>query len=952
MVHMRCQHLHSEVTQTQRLWRALLSTRQSCQTRQVTNLARSTKVSSFLNEIDSMEQQLYQKTMSKRRIPVHVSNSVNKQLSSPVIFSIHSHLQKNEIEQAWKLLDKSITVVTHIPYSTAHMLLQSLYNQVEANLPRLQLNFGKLQHLYFTRLETLAGLVRQSNIPLWDKTEFCTVIEIYGRLDQLKRAESIFRNISHYCNSQPTTEHYNSLLSAYVSRFKFMDEVTRKRCLSRLKTLELEMSRKGLMDTHSYNMLLAAQVKSQNLKAAEKIFEKVKTPDRTTFHILLNAHLKNCKNNKDKEVTNIWMEKMIQSGIVPNRKTFTYVMDGLAQQIIRYARLNELKDVKSTVQSVLNLNDVMLKLGHKSGTETTNTLLKCFTAANDLEQIEKIISTLDLPQKSSSSGGGGCGNCGCSKAPVIIEEPNKIQHKVNPDTYTFNMLIKYYLDNGHPNQAFEMYDTMVTLELDPDTVTYGYFILYYANLGDVEESLKYYHVMQQKGIPSNNHVYNALLNCSLKYPQKANLITPHLRTMLANGTAILDTVSQNILLSRFQQDHDLDTSFERFIDLIDFNTNAPSTRTYNTILQSSGKFYKSAVTSLDDVIRSLDISNVEPDVYTFALSIRNATYQGDMIKAESIFKSMTEAGIQPNMFVFSHLIYGYASIGKMDKAQDILRGMSAAPYNRVPTAINYAPLIKGYAENAEFEKAYALFREMLDKNITADLVIYTILAGVFLNSGNEKRAIELLEGISKAGISTDAASLTVLAEAYGLEGNIVKIDSIYRTLKERNLLDKKAITTLLKAYANSNNPEEAWKLWNDLKTQKQPLSTHHYNTLLTCLSPEAKAWYPVAKLVYEQLKQDSFANPDPYTYDLLIWGAYSVSDFDTIRRLWIDVEQNTPKLVRSYYAVITALVDNRQLDLAKQAYNQYRKLPTPPNSSTVWVEMIETLAKNHDFVSS
>lgn len=41
MVHMRCQHLHSEVAHTQRLWRAFLST---CQTRQVSSLAtRSSK---------------------------------------------------------------------------------------------------------------------------------------------------------------------------------------------------------------------------------------------------------------------------------------------------------------------------------------------------------------------------------------------------------------------------------------------------------------------------------------------------------------------------------------------------------------------------------------------------------------------------------------------------------------------------------------------------------------------------------------------------------------------------------------------------------------------------------------------------------------------------------------------------------------------------------------------
>lgn len=897
-------------------------------------------MSSFLNEIDAMDQQ---KMTARRRIPVHVSTQVNKQLSATEIFTLHSHLQNNEFEQAWKLLDKSATVLTHIPRPTAHLLLTSLYTQIESNLVRLPLDFGKLQRLYFSRLETLAGLVHQKHIPLWDKTEFCSVLEMYGYLDQLKRAESIFRNISHYCSSPPTIEHYNTFLSIYVRRFKHMDEMTQKRSLSKLKTLELEMTRKGLINTTSYNMLLAAQVKSHNLQAAEKIFEKIDTPDRSTFHILLNGYLKQSRNTQEKELTNTWMEKMLESGIVPNKKTFTCVLDGLSDQVIRHARMKETYDMKSTIHSISNLYKVMLQLGHKPDTEIINTLLKSYTASNQSHQIEEIMSSLDLPEKKS-----GCGNCGCASAKV-----EKKKTKIKPDTYTFNMLIKYHLDNHSSDQAFQMYDTMVTLKFDPDTVTYGSFIHYYANQGNVEESLKYYHVMQRKGIPTNNYIYNTLLNCSLNNPQQANLITPHLRHMLATGSATLDSVSQNILLSRFKKDDDVDASFDRWTGLIDYHSSvAPSTRTYNTILQSAGQFYKSSVPTFDAIIQSLDTSNLRPDVYTFALSLRNAAWQGNMIQAERIFKDMTDSGIQPNLFVFSHLIYGYANTGKMDKARDILKGMSVAPYNILPTPINYAPLIKGYAENAEFEKAFALFRNMLDKGITADLVIYTILAQVFLDSGNEKRAIELLEGISKAGIPTDAASLTLLAEAYGREGNINQLNTIYTTLKEKNWLDGKATTTLLKAHDSSNNPAGAWKLWNELKKDQHTFTTYHYNALLTCFSTETKAWYPVSKLVYEELKQDDHVQADAYTYDLLIWGAYSVSDFKTIRQLWNEMQDNKPELIRSYYAIMTAMVDNHQLDTAEKVYRQYQKLPNPPpNSSTVWVEMIHTLARNQGFVS-
>ncbi|KAG2209419.1 hypothetical protein INT47_008261 [Mucor saturninus] len=951
MVHMRCQHLHSEVVHTQRLWRAFLST---CQTRPVSSLAtRSSKVSSFLNEIDALDQQ---KMTARRRIPVHVSNEVNKQLPTTDLFTLHAHLQNNEYEEAWKLLDTSARDLTHIPHSTAHLLLTSLYTQIETNLRRLPLDFGKLQRLYFGRLETLAGLVHQRHIPLWDNVEFCKVLQMYGDLDQIKRAESIFRNLPHYCSSPVTVEHYNTLLSIHVRRFKHMDEISQKRSLSKLKTLEMEMTRKGLINTTSYNMLLAAQVKSHHLQAAEKIYEKIQTPDRSTFHILLNGYLKESRNTREKQLTNTWMERMLESGIVPNKKTFICVLDGLSDQAIRHARMKETHDLKSTIHCISNLYKVMLQLGHKPDTQVVNTLLKSYTASNQSQQIQDIMATLDLPEKKS-----GCGNCGCGSAKAkeaaaqAAEAAEKKKIKIKPDTYTFNMLIKYHLDNNASDQAFQMYDTMVTLDFDPDTVTYGCFIHYYAGQGQVEEALKYYHVMQRKGIPTNNYIYNTLLDCSLKNPQQANLITPHLRHMLASGNASLDSVSHNILLSRHKTeekdgDHD-PTGFDGWASLIDFHSTSgsPSTRTYNTILQTAGPFYKRSVPMLDAMIQSLDTSNLRPDVYTFALSLRNAAWQGNMISAERIFKEMTDSGIQPNLFVFSHLIYGYARLGKMDKASDILRGMSVAPYNILPTPINYAPLIKGYAENAEFEKAFTLFRDMLDKGITADLVIYTILAQVFLDSGNEKRAIELLEGIRKGGIPADAASLTLLAEAYGREGNTKQLEMIYTQLKENKWMDAKATTTLLKAH--QKNPANAWKLWNDLKKEEHAFTIYHYNALLSCFSTETKAWYPVSKLVYQELKE-GHVQADAYTFDLLVWGAFSVSDFETVRGLWHDMKEAKPELIRTYYAIMTAMVDNRQLETAEKVYRHYQTLPNPPpNSSTVWVEMINTLAKNHGFLS-
>ena len=865
------------------------------------------------------------------------------------MFAIHAHLEQKEFEQAWKLFDTT-NLSTHIPRSTSNELLMSLYTQVHSHLSQLFLEHGQLAQLYLKRLETLTGLVRQSHITPWNTQEFCTVLELYGRLNQLARAESVFRNHGHYVNTPLTVEMYNTMLLIHVRRFRYMDELTQRRCLSKLKTLEIEMTRKGLMNTTSWNLLLAAQVKSHYMEGAEKIFKKITKPDRTTYNILLNGYLKECKNNKDKALSSVWMEKVIQSGVRPNKKTFISIMDGLAGQVIRHAHLKEFRDMDATTHSVTQLHKTMLQSGHQTDTETINTLLKCYTAANDFKLIENLVEKIRFPEKK-----GGCGNCGC--ASKALPTPT-ITPKIEPDAFTFNMLIYHYLKNENTDKAFEMYDTMMQLELSPDTTTYAEFIGHYARTNNIEEACKYVDVMRRKGIPFNNFIYNMLLNASLQHPEKAHLLQPHLKAMLIDQSATLDTISQNTLLARFDVlDDNIDTSFDNYSELLAqtiFATDQPlTTRTYNTVLHSSGPFYKekSIVASLDKIMQALEISNVHPDVYTFALSLRNATWAGDMIKAEQIYKDMSIAGVQPNAYVFSHLIYGYAQNGNMEKAEGILRGMSAAPFNIEPTALNYAPLIHGYAENTEYDKAHGLFREMMERDIKPDLVIYTILARMFIYSDNEKGAIDLLEGYGK--VSVDAASLTVLAEAYAKQEtpNVANVAAIYSLLKKNQWLDSKAMTTLLKSYDLMRYPEGAWEIWNEFNRDNRRLNTFHYNALLTCLTKQVKAWYPATKSVYQQLMQSSHLKPDRCTFDLMIWGAYTVCDYDMIRSIWQHVDREKPLMTKNYLALMTAMVAEDCTDDARLVFQAFASSSErPPASAKVWEDMIYSLAIDQGFI--
>ncbi|KAI8967001.1 hypothetical protein BDF20DRAFT_840535 [Mycotypha africana] len=1038
MSYMRCQHLHSEIKRyvnSRRIlqqWRSLYLAYaiNACQIRQAhvnnfAHVARSPK--KLLSEIDQLEQQQLSHLKGKKKSPNYLEYKYkNEDVSIPASCSVIIHkadscLRNDDYENAWKHVDTlsaSELIKTTIPNSTLHLLLDALYKLVDLNLQRrLTVKYHDLQKLYTTRLDVLSNVISRRKDIYLDEIELSMLFEMYGKLGHMHRVEAIYRNIYFYLDTTSsqnlTTGLYNQLLAVYLSQFKYVDKLTCQRYFSKMLTLvENEMIRKKCLSPNmsTYNLLLAAKIKLNDLPGAQKILASCTlsrhlSPDKTTYQILLRGFLKDCLSTKDAKIARMWIDEMVQSGFRIDTRSFHSVLQGLSERIEQYARQHYPADVAITTKSLYNVYEAMLRLGHKPDTLTVNLLLKGLTAAKDEAKIETLLQSVKFPKR--KEGCGNCSNCGCGSSSSSSSGHSDTQQSsaitsstavsIEPNEYTFATLIKYYLDKDDPNNAFKTYDAMVAANYDPNTVIYADFIHYYAKKGNVKECLKYMDVMRYKGIPCNIYIYNILLDCSLKYPHEEGRIQPYLRELAANNSVVFDEVSRNIQLSRFKisSNEDIFRSVDGFGDLLEqiiYNDGHHlSTRTYNTILQASGQFYKSKTTlttkglgdKLDNMIAFLDTSNLKPDIYTYALRIRNAAYLGDMEKAERIFKTMNEDNIKPNAYVFSHLIYGYAKKGELKTAEQMLQLMSEK-HQLKPSAINYAPLIQGYAEAANYDKVYETYRAMLNRKIEPDIVIYTILAGVFLqqqyssrfthrgSSSNKNRriAIDLLEGITKNGISMDVAALTLTAEAYALDAAAIiqdclqvqkpfddaiiqhaeRIDGIYQQLKDLRWLDDKAITTLFICYYHLRKPEGAWRMWNELLTERHvKFSAYHYNALLTNFTA-SRTWFPMANVVFKEMEKHPIAKPDKLTFDVMLWGAYQHSNYTSLRKIWESPlrDKSSPLLVRNYYAVIHTALMNDDIDTAKGAYREYCQLESSPDITTVWINQIKALAFRYD----
>ncbi|KAG2216366.1 hypothetical protein INT45_009916 [Circinella minor] len=432
---------------------------------------------------------------------------------------------------------------------------------------------------------------------------------------------------------------------------------------------------------------------------------------------------------------------------------------------------------------------------------------------------------------------------------------------------------------------------------------------------------------------------------------------------------------------------------------------------------------------LSTLLKSVGKEGDGPDVITYSTTIRNAILQRDMYTAEKTFRAMVEKGVMPNEFVFSHLVVGYVQLGDMEKAHDVIRLMQTSPFGLHPTVHVFTPVIQGYARSFEYDKAYNIFSEMVDQGIPANLTTYTILATMFVDSpiyGNPAQAIHVLRGLSKMpSLSTssslnhveeeeegegilDQAALTLLIEAHGLAGarNLdvttknndntsqqqqdgessrksstssflsrrelharAARDCYDIILQQYNKPDHLAHTALLTAYARLGLPDKAWEFWQQLKETDTLLTTIHYNALFMGIV-NLQDWYPTAKNVFDEMRQQKSTVPDVATYDLLIHGAFEACDLDWIRDLWnlpcrprlvlyndnnmneelqeqeeYHDEEINSLLVRTYYYALYSMMAAEDMNGALDIFKEFKKLPYPPASATIWSHRIYQLAQ-------
>ncbi|KAI7859318.1 hypothetical protein BDC45DRAFT_564782 [Circinella umbellata] len=414
----------------------------------------------------------------------------------------------------------------------------------------------------------------------------------------------------------------------------------------------------------------------------------------------------------------------------------------------------------------------------------------------------------------------------------------------------------------------------------------------------------------------------------------------------------------------------------------------PDVITYSTTIRNA--ILQRDMYTAEKTFRAMVEKGVMPNEFVFSHLVVGYVQLGDMEKAHDVIRLMQTSpfGLHPTIHVFTPLIQGYAKSFEYDKAYNIFSEMvdqgipaNLTTYTILATMFVDSPIygnpaqaihvLRGLSKISSLSTASPLNHadeeeeeeEILDQPALTLLIEAHGLAGArnldVTTKNNDNKSQQQQDGESSR--KSSASSFSSRRELHARAAR----DCYDIILQQYNKPDQLAHTSLLTAYARLGLPDKAWEFWQQLKDTDAALTTIHYNALFMGIV-NLQDWYSTAKNVFDEMRQQKSTVPDVATYDLLIHGAFQACDLDWIRDLWnlpcrprlllhndnnmneqeqyYDEEINS-LLVRTYYYALYSMMAADDIKGALDVFKEFKELPYPPASATIWSHRIHQLAQ-------
>ncbi|WCJ44234.1 Tetratricopeptide repeat (TPR)-like superfamily protein [Euphorbia peplus] len=393
--------------------------------------------------------------------------------------------------------------------------------------------------------------------------------------------------------------------------------------------------------------------------------------------------------------------------------------------------------------------------------------------------------------------------CGQSKRLLLGKEihATAIISGLSQQSFFTNLFIDMYCKCGRVDLARRLFECSNEL----DDVSWNSLISGYVRVGKYEEMLELLKKMHRDGTRFNAFTLGSALKSCL------NVISMMEYGKALHGYAVklgldFDVVVSTALLDMYAKNGYLEDVIRIFRMIPDQNVVM-----YNAMIagfseiEASDKEYGYEAFNIFTQMRR---QGIKPSNFTFSSIVKICNSTGSLEYGKQIHALICKNNIQTDEFIGSTLIEMYSLVGS---TEDQLKCFRSTPKLDI---ISWTSMIAGYARNGQFERASALFYELLASGMKPDEFIISSMLSACADLAAERSGEQVHGYALKTGFGLFTIVENSQISMYARSGNI---DSAKMTFEQVENRDVVSWSVMICSYAQHGCVKEALDLFELMK---------------------------------------------------------------------------------------------------------------------------------------
>ena len=449
-------------------------------------------------------------------------------------------------------------------------------------------------------------------------------------------------------------------------------------------------------DVKAANILLNVYAKLADVDSAWYILDQMihgngtdvpkLTPNLVTYNTLLDA----CAKARDLDAALCAKERLVQSGLRPDARTFTTLISTVART--------------------------------KSQTSGAHDVTLAFAWLQEMIQEEIVPNGKTYSALIDACGRAGRPDLALKGLRTMLRQKHKVLNEVGAWTAAINVLGRA----GRMDTAMRLFYTMPKFDVQPNTVTCGCLADCLLRTGKIAETLDVLRYMKRVGIAPNEVIYTSLMSSAerlVKMERKNSILLDETRLDQGGDTKAIEVYTELMKVLMETTDSGSDDS--------------------NTLLM---KVFL--------VFQEMKTVGAQPDLACYNALLRACAREGDLDRAQQVMRRLQEEGLHPNDKSWRELVRAAAKMRRSDLAEAVwemgrnYKGKGKHRENSMgsmvwkPTVESFGALVNAYLRESHVVE-YDEGKRVLLKKI---IVIYrNVLTG---SEGRYVDRLDLMENCS------------------------------------------------------------------------------------------------------------------------------------------------------------------------------------------------------------